>query len=61
MAIDGELPEYGVRQVETVPLIALRNAALLAVASDTLLRRSELVSVMIEDLQRADDRSATQM
>ena len=42
-----------------VPLIALRNAALLAVAYDTLLRRSELVSLLIEDLQRADDGSGT--
>lgn len=42
-----------------VPLIALRNAALLAVAYDTLLRRSELVSLLIEDLQRGDDASGT--
>ncbi|MFE1599209.1 tyrosine-type recombinase/integrase [Methylobacterium sp. ID0610] len=42
-----------------VPLIALRNAALVAVAYDTLLRRSELVSLRIEDLERAQDGSGT--
>lgn len=42
-----------------VPLIALRNAALMAVAYDTLLRRSELVALLIEDLERADDGSGT--
>ncbi|ACL62915.1 tyrosine-type recombinase/integrase [Methylobacterium nodulans] len=42
-----------------VPLIALRNAALMAVAYDTLLRRSELVSLLIEDLERVEDGSGT--
>lgn len=42
-----------------VPLIALRNAALIAIAYDTLLRRSELVSLRIEDLERAADGSGT--
>lgn len=42
-----------------IPLIALRNAALLSVAYDTLLRRSELVSLYIEDLERAADGSGT--
>lgn len=42
-----------------VPLIALRNAALVAVAYDTLLRRSELVSLYIEDLERGADGSGT--
>ncbi|KIU27037.1 integrase [Methylobacterium radiotolerans] len=42
-----------------VPLIALRNAALIAVAYDTLLRRSELVSLYIGDLQRGADGSGT--
>ena len=40
-------------------LLGLRDAALVAVAYDTLLRRSELVSLQIEDLQRADDGSGT--
>lgn len=42
-----------------MPLIALRNAALVAVAYDTLLRRSELVSLYIEDLERGADGSGT--
>lgn len=42
-----------------VPLIALRNAALVAVAYDTLLRRSELVSLYIGDLQKGADGSGT--
>ncbi|TXN81102.1 tyrosine-type recombinase/integrase [Methylobacterium sp. WL8] len=41
------------------PLIALRNAALIAVAYDTLLRRSELVSLYIGDLERGADGSGT--
>ncbi|MCE4226297.1 tyrosine-type recombinase/integrase [Methylobacterium sp. C25] len=41
------------------PLIALRNAALVAVAYDTLLRRSELVSLYIRDLERGADGSGT--
>ncbi|AWV19811.1 integrase (plasmid) [Methylobacterium sp. XJLW] len=41
------------------PLIALRNAALVAVAYDTLLRRSELVSLYIGDLHRSADGSGT--
>ncbi len=40
-------------------LLGLRDAALVAVAYDTLLRRSELVSLQIEDLQRAEDGSGT--
>lgn len=43
----------------TIPLIALRNAALVAVAYDTLLRRSELVSLYIEDLERGSDGAGT--
>ena len=42
-----------------VPLIALRNAALVAVAYDTLLRRSELVSLYIGDLHKGTDGSGT--
>ncbi|SFM05657.1 site-specific integrase [Methylorubrum salsuginis] len=42
-----------------VPLIALRNTALVAVAYDTLLRRSELVSLYIGDLHRGADGSGT--
>lgn len=41
------------------PLIALRNAALVAVAYDTLLRRSELVSLYIVDLHKGADGSGT--
>ncbi|MGV7035035.1 tyrosine-type recombinase/integrase [Methylobacterium symbioticum] len=41
------------------PLIALRNAALVAVAYDTLLRRSELVSLYIGDLEKGADGSGT--
>ncbi|CAX17042.1 putative integrase (plasmid) [Methylorubrum extorquens DM4] len=41
------------------PLIALRNAALVAVAYDTLLRRSELVSLYIGDLHKGADGSGT--
>ncbi|MGX7709547.1 tyrosine-type recombinase/integrase [Methylobacterium sp. Gmos1] len=41
------------------PLIALRNIALVAVAYDTLLRRSELVSLEIGDLERGADGSGT--
>lgn len=42
-----------------VPLIALRNATLIAVTYDTLLRRSELVSLYVEDLQKGPDGSGT--
>lgn len=42
-----------------VPLIGLRNAALVAVAYDTLLRRSELVGLYVEDVERATDGSGT--
>ncbi len=45
--------------VEAPRLIDQRDAALIAVAYDTLLRRSELVSLRIEDLQRGPDGSAT--
>ncbi|MCJ2086022.1 site-specific integrase [Methylobacterium sp. E-005] len=41
------------------PLIALRNVALIAVAYDTLLRRSELVSLYIGDLQKGVEGSGT--
>jgi integrase len=41
------------------PLIALRNAALVAVAYDTLLRRSELVSLYIGDLHKGADGAGT--
>lgn len=41
------------------PLIALRNAALVAVAYDTLLRRSELVSLYIDDLHKGAEGSGT--
>ena len=41
------------------PLIALRNAALVAVAYDTLLRRFELVSLYIGDLHKVADGSGT--
>lgn len=40
-------------------LIGKRNSALLAVGYDTLLRRSELVSLKIEDLNFDDDGQAT--
>lgn len=40
-------------------LLGLRDAALISVAYDSLLRRSELVALQIEDLQRADDGSGT--
>ena len=46
------------RQEATRPSAA-RNRALLAVAYDTLLRRSELVSLRVDDLVREDDGSAT--
>lgn len=42
-----------------IPLIALRNAALVAVAYDTLLRRSELVSLYINDLEKGADGAGT--
>lgn len=42
-----------------IPLIAMRNAALVAVAYDTLLRRSELVALLVEDLERGVDGSGT--
>ena len=42
-----------------VPLIALRNAALVAIAYDTLLRRSELVSLLIGDLNSGGEGSGT--
>ncbi|BCM87715.1 tyrosine-type recombinase/integrase [Methylobacterium indicum] len=41
------------------PLIGLRNIALVAVAYDSLLRRSELVSLEIGDLERGADGSGT--
>ncbi|WP_245517406.1 site-specific integrase [Methylorubrum sp. Q1] len=41
------------------PLVALRNAALVAVAYDTLLRRSELVSFYVGDLHRGVGGSGT--
>ncbi|BAQ50171.1 MULTISPECIES: hypothetical protein [Methylobacterium] len=41
------------------PLIALRNTALVAVAYDTLLRHSELVSSDIGDLESGADGSGT--
>lgn len=44
---------------QETPLIALRNTALVAVAYDTLLRRSELVSLEIGDLERGADGSGT--
>lgn len=40
-------------------MIALRNAVLVAVAYDTMLRRAELVSLRIEDLAAAEDGSGT--
>jgi integrase len=42
-----------------VPLIALRNAALFALAYDTLLRRSEIVALLVEDIVQAADGSGT--
>jgi integrase len=51
------------RVLETVSpskrLIYARNAALAAVAHDTLLRRSELVALRIEDVARAPDGSGS--
>lgn len=44
---------------ESSRLLGLRDAALVAVAYDTLLRRSELVSLRIEDLARAEDGSGS--
>jgi len=61
--LDVKTPERRHRRVteakRDVPLIALRNAALVAVAYDTLLRRSELVSLYIGDLHRGTDSSGT--
>lgn len=48
-----------VRAANSSALLGLRDAALIAVAYDTLVRRSELVSLRIEDLQRAEDGSGT--
>ena len=42
-------------------LTAARNRAVLAVAYDTLLRRSELVGLRVDDLVREDDGSATML
>jgi integrase len=57
--LDVKTPERRHRRVteakRDVPLIALRNAALVAVAYDTLLRRSELVSLSIGDLHKGAD------
>lgn len=61
--IERKTPERLHRRVteaaRDVPLIALRNAALIALAYDTLLRRSELVALLVEDLDRAADGSGT--
>jgi integrase len=61
--LDVKTPERLHRRVteakRATPLIALRNAALVAVAYDTLLRRSELVSLYIGDLQKGADGSGT--
>ncbi len=61
--LDVKTPERLHRRVteakRETPLIALRNAALIAVAYDTLLRRSELVSLYIGDLHKGADGSGT--
>lgn len=49
----------GAQAPQSSPLLALRDAALVAVAYDTLLRRSELVSLLVEDLERAEDGSGS--
>jgi len=56
-ALDRMLARAG--QVGEAKLIDLRDAALAAVAYDTLLRRSELVSLYIEDLAPSSDDGAT--
>ncbi|KMO17498.1 tyrosine-type recombinase/integrase [Methylobacterium indicum] len=61
--LEAKTPERLHRRVsegeQGAPLIALRNTALVAVAYDTLLRRSELVSLEIGDLERGADGSGT--
>ncbi len=61
--LEAKTPERLHRRVsegeQGAPLIALRNTALVAVAYDTLLRRSELVSLEVGDLERGADGSGT--
>lgn len=47
------------RPAASSALIGLRNAALVAIAHDTMLRRAELVALWIQDLAPADDGSGT--
>ena len=49
------------RMLDAIPntLVGLRNRALLAVAYDTLVRRSELVALQVEDIQAGDDGDAS--